>query len=184
MGFALVEPLLARFGLGDPEWLDPATAGAIALIGIVAAFVFHKLIFPLVVRFTRWTPTDLDSRLVKSVRWPTTLGFVVLGVYLAFTVPLDLTESQQSQVDTVGQALGVMIVITVVVGLLSSAIDWYLSSLSTRANHVVDLRLFPLIRRVGGVVIYGIGALYVVGPVLAWLLAMLAVQLKLRLNST
>ena len=159
MGFVLVEPLLARFGLGDPEWLDPATAGAIALIGIVAAFVFHKLIFPLVVRFTRWTPTDLDSRLVKSVRWPTTLGFVVLGVYLAFTVPLDLTESQQSQVDTVGQALGVMIVITVVVGLLSSAIDWYLASLATSATRVVDLRLLPLIRRAGGVIIYAIGGL-------------------------
>ncbi len=159
MGFVLVEPLLARFGLGDPEWLDPATAGAIALIGIVAAFVFHKLIFPLIVRFTHRTPTDLDSRLVKSVRWPTTLGFVVLGIYLAFTVPLDLTESQQSQVDTVGQALGVMIVITVVVGLLSSAIDWYLASLATSATRVVDLRLLPLIRRVGGVIIYAIGGL-------------------------
>ena len=159
MGFVLVEPLLARFGLGDPEWLDPATAGAIALIGIVAAFVFHKLIFPLIVRFTHRTPTDLDSRLVKSVRWPTTLGFVVLGAYLAFTVPLDLTESQQSQVDTVGQALGVMIVITVVVGLLSSAIDWYLASLATSATRVVDLRLLPLIRRAGGVIIYAIGGL-------------------------
>ena len=159
MGFVLVEPLLARFGLGDPEWLDPATAGAIALIGIVAAFVFHKLIFPLIVRFTHRTPTDLDSRLVKSVRWPTTLGFVVLGAYLAFTVPLDLTESQQSQVDTVGQALGVMIVITVVVGLLSSALDWYLASLATSATRVVDLRLLPLIRRVGGVIIYAIGGL-------------------------
>ena len=159
MGFVLVEPLLARFGLGDPEWLDPATAGAIALIGIVAAFVFHKLIFPLIVRFTHRTPTDLDSRLVKSVRWPTTLGFVVLGAYLAFTVPLDLTESQQSQVDTVGQALGVMIVITVVVGLLSNAIDWYLASLATSATRVVDLRLLPLIRRVGGVIIYAIGGL-------------------------
>jgi len=159
MGFVLVEPLLARFGLGDPEWLDPATAGAIALIGIVAAFVFHKLIFPLIVRFTHRTPTDLDSRLVKSVRWPTTLGFVVLGAYLAFTVPLDLTASQQSQVDTVGQALGVMIVITVVVGLLSNAIDWYLASLATSATRVVDLRLLPLIRRVGGVIIYAIGGL-------------------------
>ena len=139
--------------------MDPATAGAIALIGIVAAFVFHKLIFPLIVRFTHRTPTDLDSRLVKSVRWPTTLGFVVLGAYLAFTVPLDLTESQQSQVDTVGQALGVMIVITVVVGLLSSAIDWYLASLATSATRVVDLRLLPLIRRAGGVIIYAIGGL-------------------------
>ena len=58
-----------------------------------------------------------------------------------------------------GQALGVMIVITVVVGLLSSAIDWYLASLATSATRVVDLRLLPLIRRAGGVIIYAIGGL-------------------------
>ena len=157
----LVDPILARFGLGDPEWLDPATAGVIVLIALVVAFVFHKLVFPLIVRFTHWTPTDLDSRLVKSTRWPTTFGILVLGVYLALTVPLDLTDTQQSQVDTVGRALGVMIVITVVVGLLSSAIDWYLATLATSSTRVVDLRLLPLIRRVGGLVIYGIGALLV-----------------------
>ena len=60
----LVEPILARFGLCDPEWLDPSTAGAIVLTAVVVAFVIHKLVFPLVIRFTHWTPTDLDSRLV------------------------------------------------------------------------------------------------------------------------
>ena len=65
-----MEPILARFGLGDPEWLDPATAGAIVLIAILVAFVFHKVVFPLIIRFTKWTPTDLDSRLVRSARWP------------------------------------------------------------------------------------------------------------------
>ena len=161
----LVNPILARFGLGDPDWLDPATAGVIVLIALVVAFVFHKLVFPLIVRLTNWTPTDLDSRLVKSVRWPTTFGILVLGVYLALTVPLDLTDTQQSQVDTVGRALGVMIVIMVLVGLLSSAIDWYLATLATSTTRVVDLRLLPLIRRVGGVVIYGIGVLLVAVPV-------------------
>jgi len=79
----LVEPLLARFGLGDPQWLDPATSGVIVLITFAAAFLFHKLVFPLIVRFTQWTPTDLDSRMVRSARWPVTFGILVLGVYLA-----------------------------------------------------------------------------------------------------
>jgi len=184
----LVNPILARFGLGDPDWLDPATAGVIVLIALVVAFVFHKLVFPLIVRFTNWTPTDLDSRLVKSVRWPTTFGILVLGVYLALTVPLDLTDTQQSQVDTVGRALGVMIVIMVLVGLLSSAIDWYLATLATSTTRVVDLRLLPLIRRVGGVVIYGIGVLLVmdvlgvnISPLIAGLgLGGLAVALAIQ----
>jgi len=184
----LVNPILARFGVGDPEWLDPATAGAIFLIAIIVAAVVHKLVIPLIIRFTKWTPTDLDSRLVKSVRWPLTFGILVVGVYLALVIPLDLTPSQAGQVDTVGKALGVMIVITAAVGLLSSAIDWYLATLATSATRVVDLRLLPLIRRIGGVVIYGIGALLVmdvlginISPLIAGLgLGGLAVALAIQ----
>ena len=68
-----MDPILARFGLGDPEWLDPATAGVIVLISLVVAFIFHKAIVPITLRFTNWTSTDLDERLVKSIRWPLTL---------------------------------------------------------------------------------------------------------------
>ena len=184
----MVNPILARFGVGDPEWLDPATAGAIFLIALVVAAVVHKLVFPLVIRFTHWTPTDLDSRLVKSVRWPLTFGILALGVYLALVIPLDLTPSQEGQVDTVGKAFGVLIVITVVVGFLSSAIDWYLATLATSTTPVVDLRLLPLIRRIGGVVIYGVGALLVmdvlginISPLIAGLgLGGLAVALAIQ----
>ena len=183
-----MEPILARFGLGDPQWLDPATSGVIVLITFVVAFVFHKLVFPLIVRLTQWTPTDLDSRLVRSVRWPVTFGILVLGVYLAVSLPLDLTGAQQDRADTVARALGVVIGIFVVVGLLSSAIDWFLGNLATRSQHVLDLRLFPLLRRVGILVIYGIGALLVldvmdinISPLIAGLgLGGLAVALALQ----
>ena len=184
----MFEPILARFGLGDPEWLDPATAGAIVLIAIVVAFLSHKLLFPLINRFTNWTPTDLDSNLVKSVRWPLTIGVLVLGVYLAVVISWELTASDRDRADSIARALGVVLGISVVVRLISSAIDWYLASLSARANHVVDLRLFPLIRRVGGVIIYGIGALLVmdvmdinISPLIAGLgLGGLAVALAIQ----
>ena len=184
----LVAPILARFGLGDPQWLDPATAGAIGLISIVVAFLVFKVVFPLIVRFTNWTPTDLDSSLVKSVRWPVTFGILVLGAYLAVTIPLGLSGSEQDRADTIARAAGIVVGITVVVGLITSAIDWYLATLATRTNHVVDLRLFPLFRRVGGVIIYGIGALLVldvmdinISPLIAGLgLGGLAVALAIQ----
>ena len=184
----LVAPILARFGLGDPQWLDPATAGAFGLISIVVAFLVFKVVFPLIVRFTNWTPTDLDSSLVKSVRWPVTFGILVLGAYLAVTIPLGLSGSEQDRADTIARAAGIVVGITVGVGLLSSAIDWYLATLATRTNHVVDLRLFPLFRRVGGVIIYGIGALLVldvmdinISPLIAGLgLGGLAVALAIQ----
>jgi len=184
----LMHPILARFGLGDPEWLEPATAAVIVLISIVVAFLVFKLIFPLIVRFTQWTPTDLDSRLVRSMRWPTTFGILVLGAYLAAVIAFELTGSERERADTIARALGIVVGITVVVGLMSSAIDWYLETLAGRTNHVVDLRLFPLIRRVGGVIIYGIGALLVldvmdinISPLIAGLgLGGLAVALAIQ----
>jgi len=183
-----MDPVLARFGLGDPEWLDPATAGVIVLISLVVAFLFHKAIVPITLRFTNWTSTDLDERLVKSIRWPLTLGILSLGAYLAVTISWDLTVTERDRADAIARGLGVVVGITAVVGLISSTIDWYLASLSNRANHVVDLRLFPLIRRVGSVIIYVIGALLVmdvmdinISPLIAGLgLGGLAVALAIQ----
>ena len=183
-----MDPILARFGLGDPEWLDPATAGVIVLISLVVAFIFHKAIVPITLRFTNWTSTDLDERLVKSIRWPLTLGILSLGAYLAVTISWDLTVTERDRADAIARGLGVVVGITAVVGLISSTIDWYLASLSNRANHGVDLRLFPLIRRVGSVIIYVIGALLVmdvmdinISPLIAGLgLGGLAVALAIQ----
>ncbi|MCH7735995.1 MAG: mechanosensitive ion channel family protein [Chloroflexi bacterium] len=184
----MVEPIMARFGLGDPEWLDPATAGAVVLIAIVVALIVHKLVFPLIIRITKLTPSDLDSRLVRSARWPVTFGILVLGVYLALTVPLGLTDSQQDRTNTVAQVLGVVLGIILVAGLLSRTMDWYLENLAGKTQQVIDVKLFPLIRRVSVVIIYGLGALLVldllginISPLIAGLgLGGLAVALAIQ----
>ena len=152
---------LARFGLGDPAWLDPATAAAIALIAFIAAVVSHKLLFRLVLRLTRWTPSDLDSRMVRATRWPVTLGIIVLGVYLAIVIPLDLSAGQKDTTDTTAGLLGIFLGILVVTSAVSNGLDWYLEYLASRTQHVVDLRLFPLLRRFTVALIYGLGALLI-----------------------
>jgi small-conductance mechanosensitive channel len=151
----------ARFGLGDPAWLDPATAVVIALIGLIASVIFHKLLFRLVLRFTEWTPSDLDSRMVLAARWPTTMGIIVLGVYLAVIIPLDLSAGQRDTADTVAGLLAIFLGILVVTAAASNGLDWYLENLASRTQHVVDLRMFPLLRRFTVAVIYGLGALLI-----------------------
>ena len=152
--------ILVRFGLGDPTWLDPATAVGIALISLIAAVVFHKLLFRLVLRLTQWTPSDLDSRMVRATRWPITLGIIVLGVYLAIIIPLDLSAGQRDTADTIAGLLGIFLGILVVTASVSNGLDWYLENL-TRTQHVVDLRMFPLLRRFTVSLIYGLGALLI-----------------------
>ena len=178
----------ARFGLGDPVWLDPVIAVVIVVISIVVALVFHKLLVPLAVRLTHWTPTNLDTQIVRAVRWPISLGIVILGVYLALTLPLDLTATEQDQVDTVARALGIIVVISLVVGLVSRALDWYLENLAEQTTHVIDVRFFPLLRRAAVGVIYGVGVLLIldvlkinISPLIAGLgLGGLAVALAIQ----
>ena len=145
----------------DPDLLIPVTSAAIVLIAVAVAIVFLKVILPVALRITNFTPTDLDSRLVSSIRKPVTFGILVLGGYLALTIPLDLTAFAQNRVDTVAQGLAVVLGIFLVVGLLSSAVDWYLQSLAGKTEQIIDIKLFPLLRRLSVVIIYGIGMLIV-----------------------
>ena len=178
----------ARFGLDDPVWLDPVITAVGILIGLIAAAVFYKLLFPVILRFTQWTPTDLDTRMLRATRRPLTLAVLLLGVYLSIVIPLDLDAGQREQVDTVIGLLGVVLGVFVVVGLVSNAMDWYLENLADRTNHLVDLRLFPLLRRVSVVLIYGLGSLLIldlldinISPLIAGLgIGGLAVALALQ----
>ena len=151
----------ARFGLGDPGWLDPVTSLIIVLISLAAALIFHRLVFPIILRITHWTPTDLDTRILNATRQPLTLGIILLGVYLALIVPLDLDAGQKDRVDTVVSLLGIVVGVLVVAAIVSNFIDWYLENLATRTRQVVDLRLFPLLRRISMVLIYALGGLLI-----------------------
>ena len=180
--------ILARFGLGDPVWLDPVTVLVVIVIFLVGAGIFNALLFPLILRLTHWTPSDLDTRMVQSTRRPFTFGIVLLGVYLALTLALDLDPGQRARIDQVVGLLGIVLGVTVVVALVSNAIDWYLENLAARTQHLVDLRLFPLLRRISVALIYGLGAILIldllninISPLIAGLgLGGLAVALALQ----
>ena len=147
----------ARFGLGDPPWLDPVSVFVIIVAGLIAAGVFHKLLFPLILRITNWTPTNLDTNLVRATRRPVTLGIILIGVYLALVLPLDLDAAQRDRVDQTIGLLGIVIGVLFVVAIVSNIMDWYLENLAARTQQVIDVKLFPLLRRISVALIYGLG---------------------------
>ena len=183
-----MDSILGRLGLGDSAWLDPLTAAVIVLISLLAALAFNRLLLPLALRVADLTPTELDQRLVRAARWPVTLGLLVLGVYLALAIPLELDEAQQRWVEIAARMLATILGIMLVAGVVSRLLDWYLEKLSERASQVIDARFFPLLRRVAVVVIYVIGALLVldilqmnISPLIAGLgIGGLAVALAVR----
>ena len=173
-----------RFGLGDPAWMDPAIGGSIFLVSVLLAVVFLKLLFPLILRFTRWTPTDLDSRLIQAARIPLTFGIVILGGYLALTVPL----GERADVEAVAKSLGIVLGIITVASIISKALDWYIEKAAARPGFALESRFLPLLRKISSGLVYGLGALLVldqlginISPLIAGLgLGGLAVALAIQ----
>ena len=158
-----MHPDIASSSLGDAAWIDPTVAGSMFLFSVLLAVVFHKLLFPLLLRLTRMTPTDLDSRILRALRLPITLAIVVLGGFLALTIPLDPSSGPQRAVDTIASVLGIFLGVVAVSSLISNALDWYVEKGAVGAGLKIDARLFPLFRRIASALVYGLGALLILG---------------------
>ena len=169
--------------------LEAIIAASVFAFSILMAVVFNRLVYPLLLRITHWTPTDLDAKLLLlSVRRPLTLLTVVVGAYIALSVPLDPTDGQQDAVNTAAVSLGILLGVMALAALSPASLDWYVQNLAHRTQHGLDTRLVPLVRRIATVVVYGLGALLVmdqlninISPLIAGLgLGGLAVALALQ----
>ena len=156
-----MDSLLARLGLGESGWMDPAIAGSFFLLSLILAAIFHRLLFPLILRVTAKTPTDLDTRMVRATRLPLTIGIIVLGVYLAITLPLELSDRTRSAVDTGAGVFGLLLGIMAVASVVSQAFEWYIDSVGVYSRSRMGLRILPLLRRITAAMIYGIGGLLI-----------------------
>ena len=145
--------------LGDAAWFDPTIAVAVFLFSLVLAFVFYKLLFPVILRLTHRTPTDLDSRVLRALKMPITSGIVVLGAYLALTIPLGLSGRPQSATDAVASLLGIILGVVAVASLISNFLTWYMETVASRTPSGLDDKIFPLLRRVAVPLVYVLGAL-------------------------
>ena len=180
-------PLLL-FGVRDSPGIDAAIAAGIFLISLISSVVFKKLLVPLLLRIAKSTSTDLDNRIARALSLPVTLGIVLLGAYLAFTLPVDLSGGQQRAVNALVGALGILLGVIGVASLVSNTFEWYMQTAATRTRYNLDPRLVPLIRRISTVSIYGLGALLVlsqlgiaISPLIAGLgLGGLAVALAIQ----
>ena len=168
--------------------LEAIIAASVFASSILMAVVFNRLVYPLLLRITHWTPTDLDAKLLLSVRRPLTLLTVVVGAYIALSVPLDPTDRQQDAVNTAAVSLGILLGVMALAALIPASLDWYVQNLAHRTQYGLDTRLVPLVRRIATVVVYGLGALLVmdqlninISPLIAGLgLGGLAVALALQ----
>ena len=142
-------------------WIDLIIGVSIFAFSVLLAAVFNKAVFPLVLRFAHWTPTDLDGRLLLSIKLPFTLLLVLLGAYLALSIPVDLSGRQRDILDSAAVSLGILLGTMALASAIPTTLNWYIQNLSKGLESNPRGRLVPLVRRVSMVVIYALGAILV-----------------------
>ncbi len=182
-----LETWLSELGLASQVWL-PATSISIFLAAAVLAFLVHKVIFPVVLRFTNFTPTSLDVSLVRAFRRPLTLGILVGGIYLSLVIPFEYTLTFRHSIDRVAGIIGLFLGILAASGVVSALFTWYYDEIAPHTPSTLDDRIMPMLRRIATGLVYALGGLLVldllnvnISPILASLgLGGLAVALALQ----
>ena len=155
-----MDSILENFGLVGSIWLF-ASSVVILFLFLILSLIFNKLLFPVIIRLTNWTPSDLDTRITRSLKAPLTIGIIILGCYLALTIPLDLTSSQQQIVNSIASLIGLGLGIVAVGSAVGNIFKWYEETIAPKTSTNLDQRLVPLIHRVSIALIYALGGLLI-----------------------
>ena len=182
-----LEPWLSQLQVEGPL-LVALTSISIFVTAVVLALVFNKAVYPVVLKFTNFTPTNLDVRLVQAFRRPLTLGILVAGLYFCLVLPLELTHTLRHFIDRAAGILGLILGIFTLTAAVSNLFQWYSEEVSPHTATTLDDRLIPIMRRFAKALIYGLGSLLVldllnvnISPLIAGLgLGGLAVALALQ----
>ncbi len=182
-----LEPWLSQLQVEGPL-LVALTSISMFVTAVVLAFVFNKVAYPVVLKFTNFTPTNLDVRLVQAFRRPLTLGILVAGLYFCLVLPLELTHTLRHFIDRAAGILGLILGIFALTAAVSNLFQWYSEEVSPHTATTLDDRLMPMLRRFAMALTYGLGFLLVldllnvnISPLIAGLgLGGLAVALALQ----
>ncbi len=182
-----LEPWLTELGLATQLWLPAATI-SIFITAAVLAFLVHKVIYPIALRFTNFTPTNLDVSLVRAFRRPLTLGILVGGLYLSLVIPFEYDLTVRHTIDRVAGIIGLLLGILAATGVVSALFTWYYDEIAPHTPSTLDDRIMPMLRRIATGLVYAMGVLLVldllninISPILASLgLGGLAVALALQ----
>ena len=182
-----LEPWLEELGLASQFW-HPAIAVAILVLAALLASLVHYVIYPLVLRFTNFTPTNLDVSLVRAFHYPLTLAVLLVGLYFALVIPFQYNPAVRSFIDQAAGITGLILFIVAASAAVSAIFNWYHDEVAPHTPSSLDDRIIPMLRRIAMGLVYALGGLLVldlfnvnISPILASLgLGGLAVALALQ----
>ncbi|MCJ7816531.1 MAG: mechanosensitive ion channel family protein, partial [Candidatus Aenigmarchaeota archaeon] len=121
-----------------------------AAIAVVLSFVFAKIVNYILkrwsVKLTARTKTNLDDMLIKALRVPITIGFVLLGIYIGITSISYLLPYAA----TITQAFSfVQIFFTafVVSWVINTILEWYAKDVAVKTESKLDDHFLPELKK-------------------------------------
>ena len=140
-------------------WTDLIVAAIIVGVSVVVAVLFSRFLSRMLLRLARFSAGDLDDRVISAGRGPMTGYIILIGVYVAATVPLTLSDSVHDVVNKVAALIAIIIGAFLITGVSGAVLGWlgeYLES-SDRAN--AGNWALPLARRGVMIVVVAMSAM-------------------------
>ena len=115
------------------SWLDLLASGVILAVATLIAVLFSKVIFRLLLRAARRSASALDDHIVSAARGPVTACIILLGLYLALELPLDLPPAV-ADVITKLVALAAVSVSAILINAIAAAVLGWVEEHLQNAN--------------------------------------------------
>lgn len=171
-----------------PSLVSVLVSLSVIVATVILVLLLYSVIFPLVRRLGRYEPSSLVGTFLISLRLPVALYVALLGLYLAITIPFNLSDIESTLINKFAFLCTIAITVLAISVEISKGCLWYIVNIAPKTPTILDDRIMPLVRRVAVLVVIGIGGLQIldqlginISPLLAGLgLGGLAVALALQ----
>jgi MscS family membrane protein len=121
-----------------------------AVIMTMAFFGLAKLVNYLlkhqVVKLTAKTKTSLDDMLIKSLRMPITLGFVLAGLYIGI-LSISYLSSYAATITQIFSLVQIFFTAFVVARVVNALLDWYAKGAAAKTHTKIDDHMLPALKK-------------------------------------
>jgi small-conductance mechanosensitive channel len=111
-------------------------------------------------KFTRFTKTAIDDKIINAVKKPIYFIILLLGLRLASDT-LSLPVQIQKIINGATYIVGVFIAVLVIYRVADLLLKWYLKKLAKKTDKAVEKDFLPLIEKVSSIFIFLIGIIVV-----------------------
>ena len=129
------------------EWHDLLVSLAIVAGSVLFAVLFSRILFRLMLRAASLFPGDLDDHLVATAKGPVTAYIILLGVYLAIKIPLELPQAIDTVVDRVFAVAAIWVGAYMINAVGTSGLTWLQDYLASTPAANTSSWALPLARR-------------------------------------